>query len=208
MTQPLVLGIAGSPRRKGNSDRMLEAALEGAREAGASTRTLVASASGVNACRGCNVCSRDGLCFQRDGGPELYAAIDEADAIIISSPVYFATVPGVLKIVYDRMQPYWARTHVLGEARPPRRPGGILLVRAGGDPYGFDAAEATTRSVLAVLGIDVLGEVRVAGADEPQDLPRTHPEEVDAARLLGREVAEEAARRATTGQGRGARTKR
>jgi hypothetical protein len=38
-----VLGIAGSPRRKGNSDRLLEAALEGAREAGASTRTLVAS---------------------------------------------------------------------------------------------------------------------------------------------------------------------
>lgn len=197
--QPLVLGIAGSPRRKGNSDRLLESALEGAREGGASTRTLVASALKLNPCRGCNVCSRDGACFQRDAGPELYDAIDTADAIIVASPVYFATVPAVLKIVYDRMQPYWARTHVLGQPRPPRRPGAILLVRAGGDPYGFDAADATTRSVLAVLGIDVLGEVRVADVDAPEDLATGHPEEFGQARELGRQVAEEAVRRIREG---------
>lgn len=193
--RPLVLGIAGSPRRHGNSDRLLEAALAGAREAGATTRTLVASALGLNPCRGCNVCSRDGVCFQRDQGEELYSAVDSADAIMIASPVYFATVPAVLKVLYDRMQPYWARTHVLKQPRPLRRPGAILLVRAGGDPYGFDAAEATTKSVLAVLGIDVLGQVRIAGVDAPSDLPSTHPFEVEAARELGRQVAEEAGRR-------------
>lgn len=193
--QPLVLGIAGSPRRNGNSDRLLAAALEAAREAGARTETLVAARSGVNPCRGCNACSRDGVCIQRDGGDALYAAIDSADAIIIASPVYFATVPGVLKVLFDRMQPYWARTHVLKQPRPPRRPGGILLVRAGGDPYGFEHADAPTRSVLAVLGIDVLGEVRILGADVPSDLAETHPAEYDAARQLGAQIAEEAARR-------------
>lgn len=194
---PLVLGIAGSPRRNGNSDRLLEAALAGAREAGARTETFVAAGSGVNPCRGCNACSLDGVCIQRDAGDALYAAIESADAIVIASPVYFATVPGVLKVLYDRMQPFWARTHVLKQPRPPRRPGAILLVRAGGDPFGFDAAEATTRSVLAVLGIDVLGEVRIAGVDAPSDLPVTHPEEWRAARQLGMQVAEEAARRAS-----------
>lgn len=192
---PLVLGIAGSPRRNGNSDRLLAAALEGAREAGARTETVVAATSGVNPCRGCNACSKDGVCIQRDAGDELYATLDVADAIIIASPVYFATVPGVLKVLYDRMQPYWARTHVLKQPRPPRRPGAILLVRAGGDPFGFDAAEATTRSVLAVLGIDVLGEVRILGVDAPSDLAATHPEEYEAAKRLGAQVAEEAARR-------------
>lgn len=192
---PLVLGIAGSPRRNGNSDRLLSAALEGAREAGARIETIVASASGVNPCRGCNACSRDGRCIQRDGGDDLYAAIDAADALIIASPVYFATVPAVLKTLYDRMQPYWARAHVLKQPRSPRRPGAILLVRAGGDPFGFDAAEATTRSVMAVLGIDVLGEVRILGVDTPADLGTTHPSEWQAARDLGKRVAEEAATR-------------
>jgi len=196
---PLVLGIAGSPRRNGNSDRLLAAALDGARAAGARTETLVAATVGVNPCRGCNACSKDGICIQRDGGDDVYAAVDSADAIIIASPVYFATVPGVLKVLYDRMQPYWARTHVLKQPRPPRRPGAVLLVRAGGDPYGFDAAEATTRSVLAVLGVDVLGEVRIVGVDTPSDLEATHPEEYLAARILGRQVAEEAARRLAAG---------
>ncbi len=185
---PLILGIAGSPRRHGNSDRLLDAALAGARDAGAQTSIVVAAEAGLLPCRGCNACSADGVCNQRDGGPALYAAIDEADAIIVASPVYFATVPGVLKVLYDRMQPYWARTHVLHQPRPPRRPGAILLARAGGDPFGFDAAEATTCSVLAVLGIDVLGEVRVAGVDSRDDLVPGSSSLVDA-NVLGAEVA-------------------
>lgn len=188
MSGPLILGIAGSPRRNGNSDALLEAALAGARGAGAHTRVLVAADAGLRACLGCNACSATGDCVQRDGGPALYEAVDSADAIIVASPVFFAGVPGVLKVLYDRMQPYWVRTHVLGLPAPRRRPGAVLLVRGGGDPYGFDAADATTRSVFAVLGIDSIGEVTVAGADAPGDLQK-HPEALEEARLLGAEVA-------------------
>ncbi|MBN1192704.1 MAG: flavodoxin family protein [Coriobacteriia bacterium] len=195
MSAPLVLGIAGSPRRGGNSDRLLESALAGAREAGARTDTLVASESGIEPCTGCNSCSVDGECVQIDGGRELYDAIDSADAIIVSSPVFFATVPSGLKAVYDRMQPYWARTHVLGQPRPACRPGAILLVRGGGDPYGFDCAEAVTRSVFAVLGIDVLGTVAVTGVDGSADMD-THLDALEEAKNLGRAVAEGAAGRA------------
>ena len=119
---PVVLGIAGSPRRFGNSDRLLDAVLEGAREAGAETRTLIASESGLKQCLGCNACSLTGECIQHDGGPAVYAAIDAADAIVVATPVYFAGVPGGLKVLIDRMQPYWARRYVLKLPRPARRP--------------------------------------------------------------------------------------
>ena len=56
---PVVLGVAGSPRRFGNSDRLLEAALAGAREAGAEVRTLVAADAGLKHCLGCHACSID-----------------------------------------------------------------------------------------------------------------------------------------------------
>lgn len=191
---PLVLGIAGSPRRFGNSDRLLDAALAGAREAGAEVRTLVASEAGLKHCLGCNACSLTGECIQHDGGPALYATIDAADAVVIASPVYFAGVPGVLKVLIDRMQPYWARTYVLKQARPPRRPGAILLARGGGDPYGFEHAEATVRSVLAVLDVDILGVVRAADVDGAGEL-EAHPDLLDQARALGAEVAREAAER-------------
>lgn len=191
---PVVLGIAGSPRRFGNSDRLLDAALAGAREAGAETRTLVAVDAGVRHCLGCNACSIDGTCIQHDGGKALYEAIDRADAIIVATPVYFAGVPSVLKALIDRMQPYWARTYVLKRPRPARRPGAILIARGGGDPYGFEHAEATVRSVLAVLDVDVLDILAASEVDRPADL-EAHPEVLERARVLGVEVAEEASRR-------------
>ena len=194
---PLVLGIAGSPRRSGNSDTLLAAALEGAAEAGARTSTLVAAAAGLSSCLGCNDCSISGDCIRPDSWRDVFRQIDEADGIIVASPVYFATVPGVLKVLYDRMQPYWARTHVLGHPRSPRRPGAVLLVRAGGDPYGFDAAEATTRSVLAVLDVDVLDVLKVTGLDAPTDA-LGRPQALAGARLLGSAVALDAIRRQQT----------
>lgn len=193
--QPIVLGIAGSPRRHGNSDRLLDAALEGAREAGAETRILVAADASLKHCLGCNACSLTGECIQHDGGPAVHAAIDSADAIIVATPVYFAGVPGVLKVLIDRMQPYWARRYVLKQPRQARRPGAILLARGGGDPYGFEHAEATVRSVLAVLDIDVLGAVHAAEVDGAGDLA-AHPDLLGEARALGVDVAREAIERA------------
>ena len=193
-TRPLVLGIAGSPRRGGNSDTLLEAALEGARGSGVGTRLVVAADLKLDACSGCNDCAQTGECIRPDAWQDVFETFDHADAVIVASPVYFASVPGALKTLYDRMQPYWARTYVLGEPRPARRPGAILLARGGGDPYGSGAAEATTRSVLAVLGIDVLDVLVEVGLDAPDDV-RDHPDALARARALGASVAVEAARR-------------
>ena len=192
--RPVVLGIKGSPRRHGNTDRLLDAALEAARATGAETRVLVASASGVLPCLGCNACTKTGECVQRDEGAALYTALDSADVIIVASPVYFAGVPSVLKTVIDRLQPYWARRFVLGTPRPPRRVGGILMARAGGDPYGFAPAEASIRSGLAILGVDVSAILRAEGLDGRDDLDDT-PEPLRRAAELGTAVAEEAFRR-------------
>jgi multimeric flavodoxin WrbA len=190
---PRILGIAGSPRRHGNSEQLLDAVLEGAKAAGGRVTKLVAVDAGVRPCQGCNACSLTGECVIRDGMRAVYEALDSADAIVVGSPVFFATVPAVLKAVYDRMQPYWARTHVLKQQPLARRPGAFALVRGGGDPFGFQAAVYTTKSVFAVLGIDVIGEVKVEGVDSPSDLGR-HPESIAEARSLGAKLVESAIR--------------
>ncbi len=167
---------------------MLDACLAGAEGAGARVHTIAPAELALQSCRGCNGCSITGECVIRDQMHEVYEAIDAASAIVFSSPVYFASVPGVLKVMLDRMQPYWARTHVLKEPRPPRRPGGLLLVRAGGDPYGFLAAEYPLKSVCAVLGLDIVGEVKTTDADAAGDVSR-HPLALDNARSLGSAIA-------------------
>ncbi|MFA5844616.1 MAG: flavodoxin family protein [Coriobacteriia bacterium] len=191
---PVVLGIAGSPRRHGNSEQLLDACLSSAAEVGGEIVKVVASQTGVLPCRGCNACSLTGECVVRDGMREVYRLLDAADAIVVGSPVYFATVPAVLKTIYDRCQPYWARRHVLLEPAPRRRPGAMLLVRGGGDPYGFEAAKLTTKSVFAVLGVDCLPPVEVEPVDSPSDLGR-HPEGLARARETGATLVKEAAAR-------------
>ncbi len=186
---PRVLAIAGGPRRHGNSEQLLDACIDGARRAGADVTKVVVATYGLSPCRGCNACSLTGECVIADRMREIYPLIDSADAVVIGSPVFFATVPGVLKVFYDRMQPYWARRHVLKEEPGPRRPGAYLMARGGGDPFGFDAAEMTTRSVFAVLGIDVVGEVKVEGVDSPSDIGR-RPEALSEARDLGLTIAD------------------
>lgn len=195
-----VLCIAGSPRRGGNNDRVLAAFEEGVCEAGGAVDHLVASTSGVNPCRGCNACSKDGRCIQRDPMDEVYERIDAADAIAVATPVYFATVPAVLKILYDRCQPYWARRYVLGEPAPQvRRPGALLIVRGGGDPFGSECARTPTKSVLAVLGVEIVEWIE-SFADEAGEIER-QPDVLAEAHAIGGRIAVEAARRKLAREG-------
>lgn len=184
MDAPRILCVAGSPRRHGNSEQLLDAAVGGIEAVGGVADRLVVVDAGIAPCRGCNACTKTGVCRVDDGMQAVFPRIDQADAIIVASPVFFATVPAVLKALYDRCQPYWARTHRLGYARPPRRPGGLLLARGGGDPFGFDAAVTTTRSVFAVLQLDLLAQVYVEGVDTPNDVQK-HPVSLGEARDLG-----------------------
>lgn len=183
-----ILALAGSPRRHGNSEQLLDAAVGGAEAAGADARKMVVAEMGIEPCRGCNGCSLTGECVIRDRMREVYEELDRADALLIGSPVFFATVPAALKALYDRCQPYWARINVLKGPRPPRRPAGLLLVRGGGDPYGFRSAVEPTKSVLSVVGFAVTAELKVEGVDSPSDMGR-HPDSLEEARAIGAAMA-------------------
>ena len=192
---PRVLCIAGSPRRGGNSDQLLDALERGVRVAGGEPVRLVAADSGVRPCRGCNACSQTGACVLRDGMDDVYAALDSADAIVISTPVYFATVPAVLKILYDRCQPYWARRYVLREpAMPPlKRPGALLVVGGGGDPFGTSCAITPSKSIMNVLGVTLDTVYECVGPDAASDMGH-HPDALTRAEEIGRELVAAALR--------------
>ncbi len=186
-----VLGLAGSPRRHGNSEAMLDACLEGAASAGAVTEKIAVVEYGIEPCRGCNACSSTGECVQRDRMREIYPMLDAADAIVVATPVFFATVPAVLKALIDRCQPYWARRYVLGEAPAEhKRPGAVLVVGGGGDPYGHECAVTAVKSAFAVLGVRAAHLEVVEGVDSPSDIGR-HIDALERVRGMGAVLASE-----------------
>ncbi len=189
-----VLCILGSPRAHGNSARLLDKFADGVSEAGGVPVRLSVAELAIESCRGCGGCSATGVCVVHDDMDDVYRLLDGAHAIAVATPVYFATVPATLKVLYDRCQPYWARRYLLGERpRAHRRPGAVLVVGGGGDPYGTACALTPTRSVFAVLDVSVDGVVEVVGPDASGDVER-HPDAIARAREAGIELTRAAIR--------------
>ncbi len=101
-----VLGICGSPR-KGNSQYLLEKALEAARQAApeeVTTELYSLRGKKFAPCIGCSRCGeKQGECVFQDDFQELREKWLEADAIIYSVPVYHMGIPAQLKAFIDRL---------------------------------------------------------------------------------------------------------
>ena len=172
-----VLGILGSPRRGGNTEALLDSALEGAIQAGAEVRKIVLAGLDIAGCTECNDCYAAGACTTTDDMDAVYDALEWADRVILASPVFFMGLPSQAKAMVDRTQCYWALKYVLREPFPrrggaPGRYGSFIGV--GGTSgkslfdgviltlkYFFDAIDAQPREDLYVLvrGVDQMGEI-------------------------------------------------
>ncbi|MEG3056021.1 MAG: flavodoxin family protein [Methanoculleus sp.] len=114
MTGPIkVLGISGSPRRHGNTETLLDAVLDGARDAGAEVEKIILRTLDYASCQGCNACHRTGVCIIEDEITPVFEAIARADILIVASPIYSMGITAELKGLIDRTQYIWARKFIL-----------------------------------------------------------------------------------------------
>jgi len=104
-----VLGIYGSGRKGGNSDKLLDHALEGAESAGAVVSKVYARDLKVSGCRACGGCEKTGKCVIKDDMNSVYPQFEEADIVLLASPVYFYGVSGQVKLLIDRAQAMWSK---------------------------------------------------------------------------------------------------
>ncbi|MCU0915223.1 MAG: flavodoxin family protein, partial [Planctomycetes bacterium] len=108
-----VLGISTSPRRDGNSDRLLREALAGAEQAGATVEYLRLCDYRLEGCSECGDCASTGDCSIQDDYPILLDKMLAADRIAFATPVFFMTVGAQAKLLIDRGQCLWVRQTVL-----------------------------------------------------------------------------------------------
>ena len=95
-----VLGINGS-HRKGSTYLLLEEAMKELE--GFETEIINLSDYEISYCKVCNACKKNGgVCVVKDGYEEIAKKMKEADAIIVGSPVYFGSITGMLKSLFDR----------------------------------------------------------------------------------------------------------
>lgn len=71
----------------------------------------------IKYCLGCNACQKneDNHCILKDDMDKIYQAISENDKIIIMCPIYMNQIPGILKNIFDRFNPYCASEKLKGK---------------------------------------------------------------------------------------------
>ena len=92
-----ILGIVGSPRKKGNTHVLVSSILDGAREAGWETEILFLGDLQIRECDGGHVCWEGKECSKGDDMNGIYPKIIESDAIVFGTPVYWYAPTALLK---------------------------------------------------------------------------------------------------------------
>lgn len=150
----LIIGLNGSPDKKGNTVRLLEEALKAAQEQGAKTE-LIHAMDVLKDCKTpfCVVCSNpcSGICYQETGVEKLFDLFKKADGILLGSPVYFGTVSAQLKAIWDKTRKLRGEKVLLNVV------GGAITVGAS----RFGGQETTMKAMIDMMmvqGMLIIGD--------------------------------------------------
>ncbi|HOT04176.1 MAG TPA: flavodoxin family protein [Methanolinea sp.] len=197
-----VLAFAGSPRRGGNSETLLDWVLASMGEIeGVVIEKIPLTEANVNPCRGCNACETLNRCVQRDGMDVLHDKIIEADCIILAAPIFCMGICAQAKALIDRFQVFRSRKYVLKlPVVPPERKGkrlGIFLSTAGQNwDHVFDGAVPSVKCFFHVIDVrdaDIY-YLMVNNVDEKGAI-LSHPTAKPDAVRMGKEVLAELKKR-------------
>ena len=173
----LVLGLQGSPRKKGNTNYMMTLFMEEAARAGARTKTIDVTRKHIQPCKELVVCERKGFCpIDDDMQHEIYALLRRAEVVVISSPVFFYNVTAQLKALIDRSQTLWARKYKLKLKDPAhkQRLGFMLAAAATSGKNLFEGLNLTANYFFDAIDARFSGSLVYRKIEGPKDM-REHP---------------------------------
>ena len=184
-----VLGIMGSPRKKSNTDMLLDQALAGAKASGAQIEKVIVSKLRISPCQEIYACLKDGNCSIKDDMRDLYTKLLENDHIIFASPIFFYGITSQAKAVVDRCQALWVRRHVLGMdlGEDRTRRGAFIAVGATRGEKLFDGSILTVRYFFDAIGVKYSCDLLVKGIDQEGEI-KQHPTALQDAFALGQKL--------------------
>jgi multimeric flavodoxin WrbA len=182
----------GSPRKKSNTDLLLDATLAGAKEEGAEVEKIAVYDLQISPCREILACTRDGNCPIKDDMQLLYDKLLLADHIVFASPMFFYGITSQAKALVDRCQALWARRYVLEQGKEDDRIRKGIFISVGAT-YGkrlFDGAVLTVKYFFDAVGVKYAGDLLLRGIEGKAQI-RDHPQVLEEAFKLGRKLLQD-----------------
>jgi len=191
---PGVIGISGSPRKRGNSDIILQYISRGMRERGIGCETFHLRDLEFQSCIGCERCRKDKICTGlKDDMRLIYPAILESNGLVLVSPTHTYNISALMKAFIDRLYCYYD----FGDSRPRSwssrlaGQGRKAVIAAVCEQQGRENMGVTLDAMLMpleALGYEVVDEIAVFGLFD-RGIVKDHPDilarSVEAGRRLG-----------------------
>ena len=127
-----VLVLNGSPRARGCTARALEELIRTLHEEGIETELVHIGKEDIRGCMSCGFCLQNGRCVFQDKVNEAAALFEQADGLVIGSPVYYGSPNGTTLAFLDRLfySTHFSKHMKVGAA--------VVSCRRGGNTASFD----------------------------------------------------------------------
>lgn len=157
-----LLALVGSPRKGGNTDVLVDEAIDAFCEGGGEAGKVILNSLRINPCQGCFACMKgdglDSICIQQDDMQELYRKMFAADALLWATPIYMWSPTAQMKLFLDRLFPVGNYQKTRWRCALNGKPVGLIIVYAERDP--LDSGVFQTRDILEVVAEASGGKVK------------------------------------------------
>lgn len=129
-----VIAINGSPKKDGNTSRVLKLMADELEKEGIGVETVHVGNQRVHGCTACGHCatSEKNMCVLKDDSVnEIALKMRDADGFILGSPTYYAGIAGTMKSFLDRAfytSSRYFKYKVGAAIAPVRRAGGVDVI--------------------------------------------------------------------------------
>lgn len=180
-----IVAIVSSPRKNANTDTLVAAVAEGARENGKDVQTFHLNVlRDKRGCQGCNACKKNGgKCVTKDDLSVVLDAVRDADGLILSSPVYFGEACGQYRMLEDRFYGFLKADFSTSFA-PGKK---VVAVTAAGTAGADSLADKIVGTMKNYFKCEPVGKMAVVTNNEV-DFSARHADVLEQARALGKRL--------------------
>lgn len=145
-----ILVLNGSPRVSGNTAAMVKAFADGACENGHHVTVVPVCQRKIAGCLACEYCHTkgNGKCIQQDDMQEIYPVLEEAEMIVLASPIYYHSFSGQLQCAINR---------IYALDKPKNLKKAALILSSGSDSVYEGAVYEYQNSFLDYLKLENMG---------------------------------------------------
>ena len=145
-----ILILNGSPRKNGNTAAMIDSFVEGARENAHNITVVPVCHKKIAGCLACEYCHTkgEGTCIQQDDMQEVYPVLNQAEMIVLASPVYYHSFSGQLQCAINR---------IYALDKPKKLKKAALILSSGSDDVYGGAVYEYQNSFLDYLKLEDMG---------------------------------------------------